>query len=537
MARALVVNWTPRESAMLIQSDHAERHRSIPGTPQRLIVVANRAPFCHHRGADGHIVTKSTGSGLVTALQPVVAAYHGTWVALASGDADTLVVDDHAGLDVPSESGRYRLRYVSLSEQEHRGYYYGFANEGLWPLCHAVGVRPVFRWSDFRMYQAANDRFAAAVAADAAGGSPTVLVQDYHFALAPRAIRHHVPESTVVSYWHIPWPSPEVFDTCPWARELLDGMLGSHVLGFQSQTNCRNFLQTVALLLDADVDLDRGTIEYRGGTTAVRAYPVGVEWNNHIVQTTPAAAICREQVCRELQLPSTVRLAVGIDRLDYTKGINEKLLAVERLLETAADLRGHFVFVQVAEPSRDSLPAYRAARAQLLETGRRVNARFGTSSYQPVRILEAHHPPAEVYRFYRAADLCYVGSLHDGMNLVAKEFVCARDDERGVLVLSRFAGAAQQLRSALLINPYIVEQAATALHQALSMPVAEQATRMRRMRATVEALSSEWWAQQLLGAAAVHGTSRRRTHPHVRAPYQAQDVAIGHGFEDSPLST
>jgi len=526
---------------MLNQSGHVELHRSIPGTHQRLIVVANRAPFCHQRAADGRIVTKSTGSGLVTALQPLVAAYHGTWVAFASGDADTLVVDAHAGLNVPHESGEYRLRYVPLSEQEHRGYYYGFANEGLWPLCHAVGVRPVFRRRDFCMYQAANDRFAAAVAAEAAGGSPTVLVQDYHFALAPRAIRHQVPESTVVSFWHIPWPSPEVFGTCPWARELLDGMLGSHVLGFQSQIDCRNFLQTVALLVDADVDLGRSTIDYRGCTTAVRAYPVGVEWNNHIVQTTPPPAICREQLCRELQLPSNVRLAVGIDRLDYTKGINEKLLAVERLLEAATDLRGHFVFVQVAEPSRESLPAYRAARAQVLETSRRVNARFGTSSYQPVRILEAHHPPSEVYRFYRAADLCYVGSLHDGMNLVAKEFVCARDDERGVLVLSRFAGAALQLRSALLINPYIVEQSAAALHRALVMPVTEQTTRMRRMRATVAALSSEWWAQQLLSAAAFHGTSKRRApaHPGMPGtPYRVREVtAVGHGFEDSPVST
>jgi len=521
---------------MLIRTRHSGVHRSFQDTPQRLIVVANRAPFSHERAADGGIVTKHTGSGLVTALQPLVASYHGTWVALASGDADALVVDERGGLDVPHENGDYRLRYVWLAEREHRGYYYGFANEGLWPLCHAVGVRPVFRRDDFRMYRAANDRFAAAAAAEAGSGSPTVLVQDYHFALAPRAVRHRVPASTVISFWHIPWPSPDVFGACPWARELLDGLLGSHVVGFQTQIDCRNFLQTVALLLDANVDLVSNTISYRGCTTAVRAYPVGVEWNSHVVQSTPAPAICREQVCRELQLPSNVRLAVGIDRLDYTKGINEKLLAVERLLETAADLRGHFVFVQVAEPSRDSLPAYRAARHQLLDTSRRVNARFGTGSCQPVRLLEAHHPPSEVYRFYRAADLCYVGSLHDGMNLVAKEFVCARDDERGVLVLSRFAGAARQLRSALLINPYVVEESAAALHRALSMTPSEQSTRMRRMRATVAALSAQWWAQQLLRASAFHGTWEPQSRSHEVAAYPIHEaVALEQRFADSPV--
>jgi trehalose 6-phosphate synthase len=487
---------------MLNQSGRAGIHRPTEDGQRRVIVVANRAPFCHHRSGAEHIVVKESASGLVTALQPLLVAYHGTWVAHGSGDADTLVVDSHDGLNVTIGPGAYRLRYVWLPEQVHRGYYYGFANEGLWPLCHAVGVQPVFRRSDFQMYQRANHRFAAAAAAESADGSPIVLVQDYHFALAPRAVRNRVPTSTIASFWHIPWPSPQVFVACPWARELLDGLLGSDLVGFQTDTDCRNFLHTVALLLDAEVDLARRTVAYRGSTTTVRAYPVGVDWDNPVVRATPAPTICREQVCRDLQLPSNVRLAIGIDRLDYTKGINEKFLAVERLLERSPELRGNFVFVQVAEPSRDSLPAYRATRARLVETSQLVNDRFGTSSYQPIRLLEAHYSPAAVYRFYRAGDLCHVGSLHDGMNLVAKEFVCAREDARGVLVLSRFAGAARQLDAALLINPYDVHEAASALRRALAMPVSEQSARMRRMRANVEAFSAGWWAQQLVRNAA-----------------------------------
>jgi trehalose 6-phosphate synthase len=468
---------------------------------RRVIVVANRAPFCHQQSADGRIIVKQTASGVVTALQPLLAAYQGTWVAHGSGSADTLVVDERDGLGVEVGAGKYRLRFVWLSEEEHRGYYFGFANEGLWPLCHAMGVQPVFRHRDFQTYERVNEKFAAASAAESATATPIFLVQDYHFALAPRVLRSRVPASTVASFWHIPWPSPRVFVECPWSRQLLDGLLGSDIVGFQTDDDCRNFLHSVALLLDAEVDLARHTVEYRRRTTVVRAYPVGVDWDNQVVRTTPVPMLCRERVCRDLQLPANVRLAIGIDRLDYTKGINEKFLAVERLLETSPELRGHVVLVQVAEPSRDSLPEYRATRTQLVETSRRVNGRFGTHSYQPIRLLEAHHPPSDVYRLYRAADLCHVGSLRDGMNLVAKEFVCARNDERGVLVLSQLAGAAKQLTTALLVNPHVVDESASALRRGLAMSRAEQSWRMRQMRTNVEAFSATWWAQQLVGDA------------------------------------
>jgi trehalose 6-phosphate synthase len=391
-----------------------------------VIVLANRAPFTHERARDGRVGVKRSASGLVTALEPLVEACSGIWVAHGSGNADTAVADDRGGLDVPPANPQYRLRYVWLPDDEHRGYYYGFANEGLWPLCHAVHVQPVFRSTDFRMYQLANARFAAAVCEEAEGTSPLILVQDYHFALAPRMLRSRLRSSTVVAFWHIPWPSPRVFTVCPWGPDLLDGLLGSDIVGFQTPEDCANFLDTIASTLPAEVDRRENVVNFRGHSTQVRAYPVGAEWSNPFIRATPAAKACRTRLCRDLQLPAGVRMGVGIDRLDYTKGINQKFLAIERLLEIHPEFRGRFVFVQIAEPSRDCLPAYRTARAQLVETAERVNRRFGTDILRPIILLEAHHEPADVYRMYRAADFCYVGSLHDGMNLVAKEFVCAR---------------------------------------------------------------------------------------------------------------
>ena len=326
-------------------------------------MLANRAPFTHERTGDGGVSLKRSASGLVTALEPLVEACSGIWVAHGAGNADTACADDRGGLDVPPANPQYRLRYVWLPDHEHRGYYYGFANEGLWPLCHSVHVQPVFRSTDFRMYQLANARFAAAVCEEAEGTSPLVLVQDYHFALAPRILRSRLPLSTVVAFWHIPWPYPRVFKVCPWGQEVLDGLLGSDIVGFQTREDCANFLDTIESTLPADVDRSQNVVTFRGHSTQVRAYPVGVEWANPFVRATPAAKACRARVCRDLQLPAGVRVGVGVDRLDYTKGINEKFLAIERLLEMHPEFRGRFVFVQIAEPSRECLPAYRTARA------------------------------------------------------------------------------------------------------------------------------------------------------------------------------
>ncbi len=480
---------------------------------ESLVVLANREPFTHDRLPDGSIVVRRSAGGLVTALEPLVHACSGVWVAHGAGTADRAVVDRRDGLDVPSANPLYRLRRVWLDAAEQRGYYYGFANEGLWPLCHRARVRPVFRSDDFKMYRTVNARFADAVCEEVETDSPLVMVQDYHFALAPQMIRERLPLSTIVAFWHIPWPSPSEYRVCPWGRQLLKGLLGSSIVGFQTPDDCRNFIDTVECSLDAHINRRRNVITYAGRRTTVRAYPVSVEWPSRWACQVPSIDSCRASVRRQLHLQPDVRLGVGVDRLDYTKGIDEKFLAVERLLESHPELLERFVFVQIAEPSRDCLPAYRELRSRLLETTDRINRRFGTGlGYRPIILLEAHHEPAEVHRFFRAADLCYVGSLHDGMNLVAKEFVSARDDDRGVLILSKFAGAARELTEALIVNPYAIDDSAHALAEALCMADEEQSNRMRAMRSVVAEFSTYRWAGEMLADAARLRINPARLH-------------------------
>ena len=466
----------------------------------RVIVLANRAPFSCHVNSDRRLTIRRSSGGVVTALEPLVESWSGTWVAQSTGSGDSLIADHRGGVSMPPRDPRYRLRYVWLTESEQQGYYCGFANEGLWPLCHEVDVRPVFRASDFDLYRRANLRFAEAVVDEARGHEPVVLVQDYHFALAPKILRHRLPFSTIVAFWHIPWPAPETMVECAWSRELIEGLLGSHIVGFQTPRDCENFLASAACLPGAEIDRQEGRVRYRGRSTAVRAYPVGIDWTNRAVREVPAADVCRRHWCRRLGLPLDTKLIVGVDRLDYTKGIPQKLAAFERLVETHPEIGIRCAFVQVAEPSRSSLPAYQAERASVLKAAARVNDRL-TERHRPVHLIESHHEAPDVYRLYRAADVCYVGSLRDGMNLVAKEFVCARNDERGVLVLSRFAGAAQQLSDALTIDPYAVEQSANVLARALTMSSDEQADRMRKLRANVAGFDARWWMRQLVGDA------------------------------------
>jgi trehalose-6-phosphate synthase len=462
-----------------------------------LIVLANRAPFRHERSGDGAARRVRTAGGLVTGVEPLLLASSGTWVA--HGEVADLAASDPRGrISVRSGASEYALKYVPIDGREYEAYYGGFANEALWPLCHSANVSPVYRPSDYAHYDSVNRRFAAAVCEEAAGRSAVVLVQDYHFALAPRWIRRGLPDASIVAFWHIPWPHPHLFRSCPWSRQLLEGLLASDIVGLQTDDDCRHFLDTVTLLLRGNVDYADGTVEYRGRTTRVRAYPVGIDWNAAALRNVPPALACRERVHREHNLRNGVRIIVGVDRMDYTKGIARKFDAVEHLLERRADLRNRLVLLQVAEPSRQSLDAYRACREEAVAAANRVNARFGSADYHPILLLERHFEHDEVYTLYRASDVCYVNSLDDGMNLVAKEFAAARDDERGVLVLSEFAGASRQLADALIVNPYATARSARSLEQALQMGEEEQARRMRSMRRVVAATDSTWWGNQLL---------------------------------------
>ena len=472
--------------------------RSKLGDSQ-LFVVSNREPYSHVRQGKA-VQAIVPASGLVTALQPVLCACDGTWVAHGSGDADREMVDGHDRLRVPPEEPKYTLRRVWLTKEEEEGYYYGFANEGIWPLCHIAHTRPTFRGSDWEHYQKANMKFAEAVLEEMAHTEqPVLLVQDYHFALLPRLIKKRRPDARVAIFWHIPWPSSESFGICPWQRELLDGLLGADLIGFHIQSHCTNFLQTVDRTLESRIDWEHFAVNREGHRTIVKPFPISVEFPEPpSVGPDDSTYVERGALLRELGIEALF-LGVGVDRVDYTKGILERFLAIERMLERNPMYQGKFTFVQIGSPSRTHIKRYHDLLADVEAESERINWRFQTGKWKPIIFLKRHCSHKEISRYYRAADLCLVTSLHDGMNLVAKEFIAARHDEQGVLILSRFTGAARELLDAVLVNPYDIEHTADAIRAALEMEPEERTARMQRMRKLVREQNIYFWAASLIG--------------------------------------
>ncbi|HLV68654.1 MAG TPA: trehalose-6-phosphate synthase [Polyangiaceae bacterium] len=489
-ALASRVPWTPERLRAVLRTElHGER----------IVVVANREPYIHERDEHGGVRVVHPASGLVTAIEPMMRACSGVWVAHGGGSADRATVDAHDRVRVPPGEESYVLRRVWLSEEEERRYYYGFSNEGLWPLCHVAHRRPVFRQEDWEEYRRVNARFAEAVLDEVSVDDPIVLVQDYHFALAPKMIRGELPNATILTFWHIPWPNSERFGICPFRDELLEGLLGSSILGFHTRKHCNNFLDAADVYIESRIDREDNAVVQHGRPTLVRPYPISIEWPVHWLDELPSPAECRKALLDELGLPERQLLGVGVDRLDYTKGIEERLFAVDELLTRYPEFRGRFTFVQLAAPSRTRIAYYRDLNQRVEDLASCINERWNAHGAPAIVLLRSHHEPPSVYRTLRAADLCYVSSLHDGMNLVAKEFVAARDDERGVLVLSEFTGAARELPEALIVNPYDLRAASTALAAALRMSGEEQGSRMRAMRRQVSERNVYRWAGSILG--------------------------------------
>jgi trehalose 6-phosphate synthase len=501
-AEGIKVEWSPATLRTLLEEE-------LPGT--QVLVVSNREPYIHNR-KNGEIELQIPASGLVAAVEPVMRACGGTWIAHGSGSADKETVDANDRIAVPPADPAYMLRRVWLSEEEQEGYYYGFANEGLWPLCHIAFIRPIFRESDWKHYAAVNERFADAVVKEATQDDPIVLVQDYHFALLPRMVRQRLPKATIVTFWHIPWPNSETFSICPWREEIIDGLLGSTILGFHTQFHCNNFLEATDRFMESRIDRERASVTTSGMETLIRAYPISIEWPPAALASQAPVEQCRQAVRERFSLPPDAVLLVGIERFDYTKGILDRLRAVDDLLAREPSWKGRLVFIQAAAPTRNRLERYSELQEEGLRLAVEINERHGTGDYRPVELVVRHHSPDEVYELFRAADACIVSSLHDGMNLVAKEFVAARDDEQGVLILSSFAGASRELSEALIVNPYDSSAMASTLERALLMPKQEQRDRMRLMRELIRERNVYRWAAQMLMDA-----SRLRKRERIRA--------------------
>ena len=477
------------------------------GSASKIFVVSNREPYMHVR--QGREITYVVPpSGLVTAIEPILRACDGVWVASGSGNADKETVDDFDRLRVPPDDPRYTLRRVWLSEDEESKYYDGFANEGLWPLCHIAHTRPIFRPADWECYQRVNERFASALLEEMEGcAEPVVFVQDYHFTLLPRLVKAARPDARVAIFWHIPWPNPEAFGICPWQSELLDGLLGADLIGFHIPLHCNNFLSTVDRALEARTDREHMSVSRHGHTTNVRPYPVSVAFEGPTESTNlvrmseaeerKALAETRTEMLKEFGVRAE-NIALGVDRMDYTKGIVERLLAFEHLIAEHPWHWERLTFVQIAAPSRTRIPAYADLHKRVNEEVERINLRFQTARWKPILLVERQHSHKEVERWYKVADLCLVTSLHDGMNLVAKEYVAARDDEDGVLILSKFTGAAVELRDALVVNPYDISGVSEAMHYGLEMRRSERRERMQRMRRQVMEHNIYRWAANVL---------------------------------------
>jgi len=482
---------------------------------KNLIVISNREPYQHTK-RDGNIEWSIPPGGLVTALDPVLTASGGVWIAQGSGDADAETSDEKGKLFVPPDKPAYTLRRVFLTPEEEEGYYYGFSNEGIWPLCHITHTRPIFRLEDWIHYQNVNQKFADTVLDEISDVTePLILIQDYHFALLPFLIKSKRPDARVALFWHIPWPNPEVIGICPWKQELLIGLLGADLVCFHIQFHCNNFLETVDRYLESKINWDEFSVERNGELTFIKPFPISIAFpqtSNEELHLPFSKKKERDAVFKQIGIQAEF-IGVGVDRIDYTKGIVERMKGIERFLEKYPEYIGRFTFVELGAPSRTHIKRYKDLMDELDETIDSINNRFMIKNWKPIVFLKANHKHDEINKFYKAANLCLVTSLHDGMNLVAKEFIASRDDEDGVLILSRFTGAAYELHDALIINPYSIEEIADSLHNALSMEIKERNERIRRMRQILRERNVYRWAGNIITTLV-----RLRISPPVKQP-------------------
>ena len=507
--------WTPERLRIFVRT-------KLNGS--RLFAVSNREPYEHSSQA-GSVVWKIPPSGLVTALEPVLRACDGTWIAQGTGTADRETADKQGRLRVPPDRPQYTLRRVWVNKEEEDGFYFGFANEGLWPLCHIAHTRPIFRPGDWEHYRTVNRKFAAALLDEMAGEKdPLVLVQDYHFALLPQMVKEQRPDARVAIFWHIPWPNPEAFSICPWQRELLTGMLGADLIGFHIQAHCNNFLDSVDRALESRIDREHFAVCRQDHRTAVKPFPISVEFGHEDRDGKPALRCGRPALCREFGLEPGL-LGVGVDRVDYTKGILERFRGIECLLDQYPSYRGGLTFIQIGAPSRTHIRRYQDLMTEVGQEAERINRKFGRRAWKPILFLNRQHTHDELRRLYQAVDFCLVTSLHDGMNLVAKEYVASRDDEQGVLILSRFTGASHELADALIVNPYDTSEIAASIHAAVTMSADEKKARMRRMRATLRERNVYRWAGSLIGELAGIRIETAESETPIEVPEKRQSAA------------
>jgi trehalose 6-phosphate synthase len=466
---------------------------------RKIFVVSNREPYAHNK-IKNEIQEPVSVGGMVTAIEPVMEACGGMWLAQAMGDADKETADSEGKLQVPVEDPKYTLKRIWLSEKEQKGFYVGFSNEALWPLCHNVHNRPIFRKEDWQQYRRVNGKFAQSLLREIKDvKDPLILVQDFHLALLPQMIKKSRPDAKIGIFWHVPWPTPEVFNICPWNKEILEGMLSADIIGFHTQQYCNNFMETVGKVIESMIDLEQFSITLRGHLTRIKPFPISVAFTSG--EKNDPKIKNREDLIKRFGI-KTKYVGIGVDRLDYTKGILERFKGIEFFLDSNPEYKGNFTFLQIAPPSREGVEKYRQFIGDVASETERINEKFSQNNWKPIVLIMEHLSHRELYPLYRQVNFCLVTPLHDGMNLVSKEFIAARNDESGVLILSQFAGASKELKGAVIINPYSAEQTASAISEALNMPLAQQRSRMKKMRESVKNYNVYRWSAEFMKAVA-----------------------------------
>lgn len=463
----------------------------------QFIVVSNREPYIHNY-VNNKIECIVPASGLTVALDPVMRASGGTWIAHGSGSADAVAVDARNRVRVPPENPSYTLRRVWLTEEEINRYYLGFSNEALWPLCHIVYQRPKFDLDDWNTYKHVNALFADAVLDEIGNKKAFVFIQDYHLTLVPRLIKAKNHRVITAQFWHIPWPNPEAFRICPWQHEILYGLLGNDLLGFHIAYHRHNFLDTVDRTLECRIDNERYSVTHGNHTTFVSPFPISVDFEK-ISDNIQKPEVDQEIISLKKRFGLTDEIiGFGLDRIDYTKGIPERLKAIDVLLTTYTKYKNRLVFFQLGEPSRTKIQKYQELNDEIDNLVEEINAKHQTDGWKPIIYIKEHKSPVTLQAFNKMAAFCIVSSLHDGMNLVAKEFVSSRVDEDGVLILSKFTGAARELEEALLINPFAIDAIAESIKTAIEMPAEMRTKRMRKLRHKVRENNIYRWAANII---------------------------------------
>jgi len=481
-----------------------EQHHSTDEIIDDLVLISNRQPYRHKYVDETNedVTIDTPAGGLVSGIDPVMQRSKGTWIAWGDGDADFAMADTDGRVQVPPSNPSYTLQRVQLSADQISGYYDGYANQGLWPLCHSMTGKATFDRDQWKHYRDVNDQFADAIDTHL-DDETTVWFHDYHFTVAPKFVRAMEPDVFQMHFFHIPWPAPDVFRICPQGEAILEGLLANDFVGFHCPRFSAQFLRCVDQMLeDPVIDWSEQVVSHQDRMTRVAAVPLGVDADRIRRKATDTAGDFWDRFCSRHGIDPRTNVALGVDRLDYTKGLLQRMDAFEHLFETRPELRGELTYIQKGCGTRERIPAYQRLRDQVENRIRSLNKRFATGDWSPVVYTTDMFDREDLIALYRHSDMAVVGSLRDGMNLVAKEYVASQIDNDGIVLLSPFAGAFDQLgHGAVEFDPYDTTDGAEAIERASSMGRVERANRMAELREQVHETDLSWWLEEILATA------------------------------------